>query len=86
MSGCLRAPLQAAGICYGGMARMATYIKSVRATADTTLLLDAGDTSVGTVWDAAFADRRPLATLQNLLGVSAFVSRWIIQGRTHGLC
>lgn len=55
---------------------MASYIKSVRATKDTTLLLDGGDMSVGTIWDIVYKSRDASAAFQNYMKVDAFVSYW----------
>lgn len=66
--------MQAAGVCFGGMARLATAIKAVRSTGKPTLVLDAGDESVGTLWDVLYPDRAPTAAAQNALGINAFVS------------
>ncbi|GIL44423.1 hypothetical protein Vafri_1896, partial [Volvox africanus] len=60
------------GICYGGFARMATYINSVREAVPNVLLLDGGDMSVGTIWDLVYRDRKPSAAFQNSIGVDAF--------------
>ncbi|EFJ43905.1 hypothetical protein VOLCADRAFT_65539 [Volvox carteri f. nagariensis] len=66
--------LEAQGVCYGGFARMASYIKSVRASKENVLLLDGGDMSVGTIWDYVYRNRAPSAAFQNAIGVDAFVS------------
>lgn len=44
---------QVAGTCLHGMARLSSYIKSQRALMPT-LVLDAGDQSTGTLWDAVY--------------------------------
>ncbi|PNH11874.1 Protein 5NUC [Tetrabaena socialis] len=66
------AATEASGVCFGGMARLAAAIKASRANALPTLVLDAGDESVGTMWDVVYNDRRPTAAAQNALALDAF--------------
>lgn len=63
---------ESAGQCYGGMARLATSLKQARERGFPTVVLDAGDESVGTLYDVVYRDRQPTAAAQNALGVDAF--------------
>ena len=61
---------QAAGMCIGGVSRLATTIESIRATRDNVLLLDAGDQFQGTLFFTVFASDVLTATM-NTLGYDA---------------
>ncbi|KAG2426537.1 hypothetical protein HXX76_011762 [Chlamydomonas incerta] len=68
----------AAGGCFGGMARIAAFVKSVRQQqgaggAGPALVLNAGDMSLGSLYDIAHPDRRTSAAAQNAVGEDAFV-------------
>ncbi|KXZ45159.1 hypothetical protein GPECTOR_57g449 [Gonium pectorale] len=63
---------EAQGVCFGGFARMASYVKTVRQSGGNVLLLDGGDMSVGTIWDTVYRNRTASAAFQNAIGVDAF--------------
>ena len=56
--------------CYGGVARMATYIRQTRATDPDTLLLNGGDFYQGTMWYTVFK-YQPVVEFSNLLNYTA---------------
>ena len=59
--------------CYGGIARLATAIKDVRAKDRNVILLNAGDVFQGTVWYSKFK-WKPMAKFTNALNFTAAVS------------
>ena len=56
--------------CYGGVARMATYIRQTRASDPDTLLLNGGDFYQGTMWYSVFK-YQPVVEFSNLLNYTA---------------
>ena len=56
--------------CYGGIARIASYVKSVRAEDPQTLFLNAGDFYQGTMWYSVFK-YQPVVEFSNLVNTSA---------------
>eukprot|EP00195_Chlamydomonas_chlamydogama_P011081 CAMPEP_0202890906 /NCGR_PEP_ID=MMETSP1392-20130828/1158_1 /ASSEMBLY_ACC=CAM_ASM_000868 /TAXON_ID=225041 /ORGANISM="Chlamydomonas chlamydogama, Strain SAG 11-48b" /LENGTH=613 /DNA_ID=CAMNT_0049574557 /DNA_START=90 /DNA_END=1931 /DNA_ORIENTATION=- len=69
---CSRATDQQTGTCFGGWSRIASYIRSQRALRPQTLVLDAGDQYMGTVYDAVYKGNTT-GPLFNAVGVNATV-------------
>ena len=63
--------LPLAGLCYGGYARLASVVDSIRSTGPT-LLLDGGDEFTGSVFSYVYRGAEAFP-LQNMLGITAMV-------------
>ena len=58
-----------AGGCYGGVARIASYVKTVREEDPEALLINAGDFYQGTMWYSVFK-YQPVVEFSNVLNYS----------------